>query len=521
MTRLDIGIDWRRIRPIRGNRSDGFEELCCQLARLEIPPGSYFERKGVPDGGVECFSEVADGQEWGWQAKYVFEFGNSQISELDRSIRRALTTHPQLTKYFVCLPIDLADPRLQGKEFATDRWKKWVAKWKAEAKKEGRDLEIIRWGSFELNDKLVDESNRGRLRYFFDTNIFDEDWFLSQVRGALGTAGPRYTPELNVELPLGRKLEAIARTQAFVDSIKSDFRPAKKSIARLKVPKRSSEEENETRRSLTELHGKILSSFQDLLDDARDLESHPSHDLGVSDLADLSSVVYGKVDRFEQLILQAARVDDQSSEGASKQGGTNPYHDALSYVYAAQRELISLEEKLRNAHELCSTHEVILRGNAGTGKTHLLCDFASECAKSGRPTILLMGQQFTVAANPWSQATEMLQLRGMSPDEFVGAMEAAAEAANSRALFIVDALNEGAGRDIWPNHIVSFLDRIRRSQWIVTIMSIRTTFEDALLPDVVRARAVQITHMVSLVWSTKLRALTSLIMDWSGHRRLP
>lgn len=89
---------------------------------------------------------------------------------------------------------------------------------------------------------------------------------------------------------------------------------------------------------------------------------------------------------------------------------------------------------------------MILRGAAGTGKTHLLCDLARQRISAGRPTVLLLGQRFVSNEVPWSQALQQLDLPGLSAEEFVGALEAAAQAAGSRALLIIDAINEGAGR---------------------------------------------------------------------------
>ena len=122
-------LDWKGIRPINGGRDKGFEELCAQLARAEGPAGSEFVRKGTPDAGVECYSVLSDGSEWAWQSKYVFELGDSQWSQIDGSVKTALEKHPRLVRYFVCVPIDRADARIEGRKSAKDRWDERVAKW--------------------------------------------------------------------------------------------------------------------------------------------------------------------------------------------------------------------------------------------------------------------------------------------------------------------------------------------------------------------------------------------------------
>lgn len=95
----DARLDWSAIRPLNGSRAGGFEELCAQLARAERPAGAHFERKGTPDAGVECYAVLGDGSEWGWQAKYFDAFGDSQWSQLDKSVKTAVEKHPRLVRY--------------------------------------------------------------------------------------------------------------------------------------------------------------------------------------------------------------------------------------------------------------------------------------------------------------------------------------------------------------------------------------------------------------------------------------
>lgn len=109
-----IELDFQRIRQFRGSRETGFEELCSQLAALEPrSTGAIFYQKGSSaDAGVECFLRDGAGNETGWQAKYFTEFKSSQVAQLNKSIASALAKHPQLDRYIVCLPIDLADERV-------------------------------------------------------------------------------------------------------------------------------------------------------------------------------------------------------------------------------------------------------------------------------------------------------------------------------------------------------------------------------------------------------------------------
>lgn len=106
-------IDFRTIRPHHGSQHSGFEEAICQLAALETAPDAPFHRKGAgADAGLECYRVEADGSETGWQAKYFFEFGSSEASQLTESLSQAIARHPQLGRFIVGLPFNLSDGRV-------------------------------------------------------------------------------------------------------------------------------------------------------------------------------------------------------------------------------------------------------------------------------------------------------------------------------------------------------------------------------------------------------------------------
>lgn len=105
-----------------------------------------------------------------------------------------------------------------------------------------------------------------------------------------------------------------------------------------------------------------------------------------------------------------------------------------------------------------------------------------------------MGQQFVSNDAPWTQALQQLDMAGLSAEEFVGALEAAAQAAGSRALLMIDAINEGAGRIIWLSHLAAFLAHLERSPWIGVVLAVRSSYEEIVAPAEVRTRAVTVTH---------------------------
>lgn len=491
-----LTLDWSSIRPLNGSRAQGFEELCAQLARSEAPAGARFERKGTPDAGVECYAVLTDSSEWGWQSKYFDTFGDSQWAQLDDSVKTALEKHPKLVRYFVCVPLDRSDARIEGRRSAKDRWDEHVAKWSGWAAGRGMKIDFVYCGSSELLERLADPKHVGRLRFWFDVHGFDGAWFRARVDEAISTAGPRYTPELHIDLPIAATFETLGRTHQFLDSIKAHARPVRDKLRSLEVSEDPEDVQNGV--SGTELHALVRRGIERL----GALELTPVGVLPFAELLEIVTAAEKAADTLEAAIVkrERARAQDAPATKPPAQPSTtrpdqpNRLRERAYHVRALEAQLRSLRQVLEQATPVANGSLLIVSGEAGTGKTHLLCDVARARLAAGLPTVLLMGQQFISADDPWTQALNQLDLRHLSAEEFVGALEAAAQAAGHRAMLLIDAVNEGAGRRIWPTHMPAFLAHVQRSPWITVVLTVRASYEELVIPEQVRTEAPRIVH---------------------------
>ena len=487
-----MNVDWHAIRPLNGERDKGFEELCSQLARAEIADDARFVRKGSPDAGVECYATFKNGSECAWQAKYFLTLGNSQWSQIDDSVRTALEKHPRLTRYVVCLPIDLPDARIPGQQSGQAKWDTRVEKWTGWAAERGMTVEFVYWGSSELLERLTKPEHTGRARFWFDATGFDNDWFAQRFTEARRTAGPRYTPELHVNLPIAARFEAFGRTDTYFHRAIERIRDLTHAWETACSPgaSRLGEEENSDIevwiRSVTNdpvlraARESIGEAIEEIVAAGSAIKVQPSGTLPFRGIATKVAAADIAVGRVVQHLL--SRQEE---------------HRVVSqYRYQFETfagKLRKLREEVEEAQRWGGASLMIVRGQAGTGKTHLLCDVAHQRLAEGRPTVLLMGQSFTSGDAPWSQAANLLDAGNRSAAEIVGAIECAAQAAGARALVLVDALNEGKGLSIWPTHLSGYLEHFARSDWVGVVLSIRSSY-DQLIPEFVREQAVVATH---------------------------
>ena len=490
-----MNLAWSNIRPLNGDQRLGFEELCAQLARLEAPRDSKFVRTGAPDGGVECYCILENGDEWGWQAKFfTTALQEPQWNQIDQAVERALDTHPNLERYFVCVPRDRSDGRRDGIVTEMERWSNRVDKWRTWAAGRGMQVEFEWWGSSELADLLAQEENTGRVQFWFgDRNTFSHDWFVGRLEEAITTAGERYTAEAHVDLDVTQSLEMFGRTESAVNRMRSLSTGVKKEFQLL------SNSPFESHHVDGDFGLVVLRS-----EGARIVEAIGNLDFAPENTPDIAGVV-SMIDRAVSLAGQStdrlAAIEQSRDETpktpqplARQHLSPFRFQEWRTRLRRVERRLQKTRSTLLDAVPLLSNSMMILEGEAGTGKTHLLCGAAEHRRDAGMPTLLLMGQQFGLSGSPWPQLFDQLSLETMHSDQFIGAIEAAAQTAGCRALILIDALNEGRGIEIWFDHLAAFVTRVTRSSWISVLVSVRSTYLDSLIPAEVLKKAVHLEH---------------------------
>ena len=469
-------LDWNSLRPdTRAN----FEELCCQLARYEsVPDDSKFVRKGTPDAGVECFWTLPDKTEWGWQAKWFTTSPTaSQWNQINNSVKKALEKHPNLTKYIICLPTNRSDPR-RGQNSFLDKWNEHVETWK-----QIRDIEFEYWGTSEIEDRLSKEQHLGRRKYFFDQEFFSQEWFKRHLKQAIAAAGPRYSPELNVKLPLAKKFEVLGRTPEFFDIMKKKSRKILEHFEYGKNSKTIKESEEE----FIQLTSKI-DSITNILIHADELGQK---DINFKKIHENTKTANELIYKIIQKLEAKAEVNREDHKQYEK---VEDFNSEIYHLWKLERGLSKIKQWTNSdSIFVANTGFLLLRGDAGNGKTHLFCDVTNNRFENQRFGVLLHGGHF-IDGNPKKQILDELDLH-CTFDEFIGAMDAVGQANNAKTFIMIDALNEGSGQKIWPIYLAELLETVSEYSWVALAMSVRTSYEPVIIPEhITSTKLSKFTH---------------------------
>ncbi|TOH88069.1 ATP-binding protein, partial [Vibrio parahaemolyticus] len=108
-------------------------------------------------------------------------------------------------------------------------------------------------------------------------------------------------------------------------------------------------------------------------------------------------------------------------EEAKEAGESNDYSDKYSSTLRELRDFDYECNKLSTflnsiTVNLSNNPFLLLQGEAGIGKSHLLADVVETRIKTGSPSLFLLGQQFTSDESPWVQIFKRLQVDTTSND---------------------------------------------------------------------------------------------------------
>ena len=481
-------INFSNIRTHNGSKASGFEELVCQLARLQKPENAEeFVRKGEGgDAGVECYWRLTDGSEICWQAKYFPDGMNpSQWSQLDKSFTTALERHPNLTKYIICIPLDRPDSRRRGKGgqqviSVQDTWNARVDQWTVQAQEKGRSVEFEYWGKSEITNFLTIDSPlySGKALYWFNELILNSEKFRHIVDKAQEALGERYTPEFHVDLAIARMFDGLCLNDQWWEDLEEKIAELNKHKEQFFKTFIEDKPELLDTEKVKDLRAKCSSVFSILSDRLNQRDR----------LFDVQDVL----NRLKEILAYEDNVKESYTKNIQGQDDRNTPDRIFSGFFGMFHRFSQFlkSPKVKAAE----TKAALLYGEAGIGKSYLLCDISLQRIDNSQPTIFLLGSQYK-GGNPIELIKASLDLQTYSDTQVLGAIDAAGEASGARVLIVIDAINEGLHREDWENHISHFLSDISEFKNIAIVLSCRSTYLDYILPDHIdKDRLVHIQH---------------------------
>jgi hypothetical protein len=325
----------------------------------------------------------------------------------------------------------------------------------------------------EFFDKTVHEQNKilELLDLELSPILFEElyscssDKFIDeQVDISISNLDSRYTKENDIDTINNKVIEAIAIT----DDFKSN------NISYLKNIKEN-----------------IEINVKDKLETAKGIEKYENYMMeienfrqSVEQFLNLDKEFEDKIKVLKEIyeLLDLARVSTDTFCIYESDIEDEDKNQLIIFLRKIGNEILEYNEYLKETSSECLfTPYLLIQGRAGIGKSHLLGHITKKLREKNHITYLFLGQFFTENNDPWNQILKSLSIKS-SIDKFLWAIDSKAKELNKRAFIIIDALNEGEGKVLWDNYFQAFINRINKYSNIAFVFSIRTPFEDIVLP---------------------------------------
>ncbi|MBY4890728.1 hypothetical protein K5Y32_22640 [Pantoea sp. DY-15] len=345
-----------------------------------------------------------------------------------------------------------------------------MQKWETVAKLSDMQVQFVYWGKHELSQFLQRDTPEiaGRVQYWFNETVLSKAQCEQMTNRSERALGERFSPEFHVDLPLNRVMMALGRTHNWYRHAAALFEQWSKAAMELTY------------------HFSILVDDKQLIDTLKTqiavVKKSSIHALKHKLLAEQSMDIGLQLQKvtgtFYALKTELARAQQSHNDALN----TAP-HNAMRLLNTTQSLTQELKVFLMSEEiKAAQAGNVLLYGEAGIGKSHLLCDIAINLTQANHPVVFCLGQRYP-GGDPLNWIKNEMGLGSLSADQFLGALSASAEANDAQAMIIIDAINEGIYRDEWYGQLSNFIVQVSAFKKLSLVISCRSNFVELIVDD--------------------------------------
>lgn len=319
-----------------------------------------------------------------------------------------------------------------------------------------------------------------------DNILFNYEHQKAHLDEVTKKANSRYLADLNVELPIVEIFDAISRNRTFYVEIEDHRRKLFYTLRESPI----SSYDPDIWSLLDKLESKI-ECLSNLIETSCNFnaEKLPWDEVAkiVKSTKGIQQDLYNRFNALENAI---ANIEDSSLKNDVD------ISDSLKVLTEIEGELEYFHRLATgNLAKLSNSQFLLLTGEAGMGKTHLLCSILEK--RTNRelllPTILAFGNLFNATEDPLEQIILQLDLR-LSSNKFLDELDKAAEKTRSRALIMIDGLNETPDATYWKGNLIKITQEIEKYPNIALIVSVRTGFKEIIIEDALSSKFSEESH---------------------------
>ena len=327
----------------------------------------------------------------------------------------------------------------------------------------------------ELLNELLSNNFLPEIKFdFVGEHGLTSEFFQNHIETAVENLGPRFSEELNLRLNVNKHFHDISKNEFFKKRLLHVFDNwlTHRSCGYNETNKNLIQDELKAFENLREEGVKLVNNIQWLPGQNIDLENFKNK------LFDLEKKINVKRDKmYSMQYAEKRNIKDHSANRNEL-----PYSHEISRL----REIVQTNDSFLNDLsevnvELSNNPCLLIQGEAGCGKSHLLGDIATQRQRLGSPTLLLLGQLFKKEGSVWENIFKQIDIECTKTD-FLKVLNDIGQETGSRVLILIDALNEGAGKALWFDELAGFIKELNKYSFIGVVLTVRSTYWNAIIP---------------------------------------
>lgn len=274
--------------------------------------------------------------------------------------------------------------------------------------------------------------------------VWTDKFFEAKLFQTIENLSGRYNADFNIDMKMDFLFDAISKNESF----KNDFK--KEAVNCYCNLKQLADKYPKFKEPYSNLILKFKEKFRNVLDE--DFQSFAKLTSICHVIKNISHELYDGLEDEHQKLELADAIED------------------FDYFIKGLEDL---------PYGLVENPFLLLVGDAGVGKSHLLANLSKERLNDDELSILLLGSYFGDNGDIGQQIVQILDL-DMSVDEFLHYLNEKAKKHKSRILIIIDALNECNNKELWKTHLNGFVNQMKSFSHLGLIVSIRSTYIDII-----------------------------------------
>ena len=439
---------WERFEYLNENKTKSFENLCRLLFKR-----TFFDKKtifqSIPNTpGIEVLPIYCNelNKRISFQSKY-FSSERNKYAEIKKSMEETITHYKgEIDTVYLYSNKEL--------DLSCNQYKK------IETLLRDNGIELILVVNDEILNKVIEYPEL--LQAYFNTGRLTIEWFNEKFAETKDIIGPRYTPEFNVETEAEKFLNLFLLNDKAIRAINN-----------IKIKAIDDIKENRWN----------YRNYNDLMERVS-LYITNIPDIDIDTIEESFNWATNLQKKFEKEFNAINTIIDsrQEKENSLREKGeytqaADTYREIRELKYITNiKDLIDVSlQKQKLIKEKC----LILKGEAGIGKTHLIASNVERQLENETPALMVLGTTLTSSLSLSSQIMGYLAL-DIKFEELLDLLEVSAEETDCVSTIFIDAINESTNKTDWETFIIKCIREVNKRERVKIVFSIRNGYDKLL-----------------------------------------